>query len=121
VSADVSTTSLSSSMSQKDELKIGDRVIVSSMQGSKTGVLKYQGPTHFAGGEWYGVELDEPLGKNDGSVNGKRCAFPCRISSKNIPLSLHRILYYTRCLRDQSKLSIALQKIIELASCMKDP
>lgn len=78
MNADVSTTSLSSSVSQraKDELKIGDRVIVSSMQGSKTGVLKYQGPTDFAGGEWYGVELDEPIGKNDGSVCGKRCAFP---------------------------------------------
>ncbi|XP_070153045.1 CAP-Gly domain-containing linker protein 1 isoform X4 [Polyergus mexicanus] len=71
-SLNVSTTSLSSSMSQRDELKIGDRVIVSSMQGSKTGILRYQGPTDFAGGEWYGVELDEPLGKNDGSVNGKR-------------------------------------------------
>lgn len=84
--ADVSMTSLSSMMSQKDELKIGDRVIVSSMQGSKTGVLKYQGPTHFAGGEWYGVELDEPLGKNDGSVNGKRCAFPLsNLVKKNPP------------------------------------
>ncbi|CAL1689353.1 unnamed protein product [Lasius platythorax] len=73
-SLNVSTTSLSSSVSQraKDELKIGDRVIVSSMHGSKTGVLKYQGPTDFAGGEWYGVELDEPIGKNDGSVCGKR-------------------------------------------------
>ncbi|KAL6426797.1 hypothetical protein ACFW04_009253 [Cataglyphis niger] len=71
-SLNVSTTSLSSSVSQRDELKIGDRVIVSSMQGSKTGVLRYQGPTDFAGGEWYGVELDEPLGKNDGSVSGKR-------------------------------------------------
>ncbi|XP_029668458.1 restin homolog isoform X2 [Formica exsecta] len=71
-SLNVSTTSLSSSMSQRDELKIGDRVIASSMQGSKTGILRYQGPTDFAGGEWYGVELDEPLGKNDGSVNGKR-------------------------------------------------
>ncbi|XP_029160985.1 CAP-Gly domain-containing linker protein 2 isoform X3 [Nylanderia fulva] len=73
-SLNVSTTSLSSSVSQraKDDLKIGDRVIVSAMQGSKTGVLRYQGPTDFAGGEWYGIELDEPIGKNDGSVSGKR-------------------------------------------------
>ncbi|XP_072747048.1 uncharacterized protein Clip-190 isoform X3 [Anoplolepis gracilipes] len=71
-SLNVSTTSLSSSVSQRDKLELGDRVIVSSMQGSKTGVLKYQGPTDFAGGEWYGVQLDEPLGKNDGSVCGKR-------------------------------------------------
>ena len=71
--ADASTTSISSMVSQKD-LRIGDRVIVSSSQGSKTGVLRYVGTTEFALGEWCGVELDEPIGKNDGSVNDKRSA-----------------------------------------------
>lgn len=71
--ADASTTSLSSTVSQRD-LRIGDRVIVSSSQGSKTGVLRYIGITEFALGEWCGVELDEPIGKNDGSVNDKRSA-----------------------------------------------
>lgn len=66
-------TSLSSTVSQRD-LRIGDRVIVSSSQGSKTGVLRYYGTTEFAVGEWCGVELDDPIGKNDGSVNDKRCA-----------------------------------------------
>lgn len=60
-------------MSQRD-LRIGDRVIVSSSQGSKTGVLRYMGPTEFAPGEWCGVELDDPIGKNDGSVGDKRSA-----------------------------------------------
>ena len=28
-------------------------------------------------GLWYGIELDRPVGKNDGSVNG-RCYFICK-------------------------------------------
>ncbi|XP_046831078.1 restin homolog isoform X1 [Vespa crabro] len=75
-SLNTSTTSLSSTVSQRD-LKIGERVIVSSSQGSKTGVLRYMGATEFAPGEWCGVELDDPLGKNDGSVGDKRY-FECR-------------------------------------------
>lgn len=47
-------------------------MIVQSSQGSKPGTLRYLGPTEFANGEWAGVELDDPLGKNDGSVEGKR-------------------------------------------------
>ena len=70
--SDTSTTSLTSTSYR--ELHIGERVIVSSSQGSKTGVLRYMGTTEFAPGEWCGVELDEPLGKNDGSINDKRCS-----------------------------------------------
>ncbi|CAG4988747.1 unnamed protein product [Parnassius apollo] len=54
------------------ELRLGDRVIVSSSRGSKAGTLRYVGATDFASGVWAGVELDDPLGKNDGSVEGKR-------------------------------------------------
>lgn len=50
-------------------LNIGDRVMVG---GNKCGTLRFFGTTHFAKGEWAGVELDEPVGKNDGSVEGKR-------------------------------------------------
>ncbi|XP_066597126.1 CAP-Gly domain-containing linker protein 1 isoform X2 [Prorops nasuta] len=71
-----STTSLASATSNR-ELRVGERVIVSSSQGSKTGVLRFIGPTHFQTGEWCGVELDDPLGKNDGSVDGK-CYFVCK-------------------------------------------
>lgn len=53
----------------KFPFKVGDRVLVS---GSKAGVLRYIGSTDFAKGDWAGVELDEPLGKNDGAVAGKR-------------------------------------------------
>ncbi|GIY61456.1 restin homolog, partial [Caerostris darwini] len=51
----------------------GDRVSVTSASGPpKTGVLRYLGQTDFAAGEWAGIELDEPMGKNDGTVAGKR-------------------------------------------------
>jgi CAP-Gly domain-containing linker protein 1 len=59
------------------DLKLGERVIVMSSQGSKAGTLQYIGATEFAAGEWCGVELDDPLGKNDGSVEGKRY-FECQ-------------------------------------------
>ncbi|XP_027052096.1 CAP-Gly domain-containing linker protein 1-like [Pocillopora damicornis] len=54
---------------KKANLEIGDRVVVS---GSKHGVVRYLGETGFAKGEWAGIELDEPLGKNDGAVAGTR-------------------------------------------------
>ncbi|XP_035913072.1 restin homolog isoform X16 [Anopheles stephensi] len=52
-----------------DSFIIGQRVWVG---GLRPGQIAYIGDTHFAPGEWAGVVLDEPNGKNDGSVAGKR-------------------------------------------------
>ncbi|GAB6022100.1 CAP-Gly domain-containing linker protein 4 [Chamberlinius hualienensis] len=55
-------------------LSYGSRVLVNR---AKAGYLRFCGTTEFAMGLWVGVELDEPEGKNDGSVNGVvyfRCA-----------------------------------------------
>jgi dynactin complex subunit len=67
------TTTTTATNDNSFQLKIGDRVnINSSVGGVKTGILRYIGETDFAKGEWAGVELDEKLGKNDGSVGNKR-------------------------------------------------
>uniref|UniRef100_A0A8D0DGR2 Kinesin family member 13B n=1 Tax=Sander lucioperca TaxID=283035 RepID=A0A8D0DGR2_SANLU len=44
---------------------------------NKAGAVRYVGMTQFADGVWVGVELDTPVGKNDGSVGGHRY-FQCK-------------------------------------------
>lgn len=58
--------------------QLGDRVLIegpSSTEGNggvleRSGTIKYIGKTEFKEGDWLGVELDTPTGKNDGSVAG---------------------------------------------------
>ncbi|XP_014425273.1 CAP-Gly domain-containing linker protein 4 isoform X1 [Pelodiscus sinensis] len=60
-------------------LKLGDRVVIA---GQKVGTLRFCGTTEFASGQWAGVELDDPEGKNDGSVGNVqyfKCAPKCGI------------------------------------------
>lgn len=56
-------------MALQNKLSVGDHVLVG---GIKEGILQYLGPAEFAKGIWVGVELPEPMGKNDGAVSGKR-------------------------------------------------
>ncbi|GFR17378.1 CAP-Gly domain-containing linker protein 2 [Trichonephila clavata] len=73
-----SNLSLSSTKGICSRLRLGERVVVSSTTGDKSGILKFLGTTDFAKGEWAGICLDEPVGKNDGSVAGKRY-FTCQM------------------------------------------
>lgn len=52
-----------------DSFIIGQRVYV---DGVKPGRIQFIGETKFGPGEWSGVFLDEPIGKNDGSVMNTR-------------------------------------------------
>jgi dynactin 1 len=42
------------------------------------GVVRFCGSTSFSAGKWIGIELDEPIGKNDGTVQGVRY-FTCKM------------------------------------------
>ena len=57
-------------------------------------VSRYLGETEFAKGEWAGIELDAAIGKNDGSVEGKRY-FECA-ANFGIFAPLHKVSQHGR-------------------------
>eukprot|EP00041_Stephanoeca_diplocostata_P036074 m.1299022 g.1299022 ORF g.1299022 m.1299022 type:complete len:242 (+) comp24800_c0_seq11:256-981(+) len=52
-------------------IAVGDRCQV-KLGGTKRGEVMYVGKVEFQPGWWVGVKYDEPLGKNNGTIKGKR-------------------------------------------------
>jgi tubulin-folding cofactor B len=56
-------------------MEVGNRCRVINIEGERRGTIKYVGKIDILdNGEmtWVGVEFDEPVGKNDGCINGVR-------------------------------------------------
>ena len=52
-----------------DKMKVG--TVVRVKEKDLVGKVAYVGLTEFAAGKWIGIELQEPKGKNNGTVQGK--------------------------------------------------
>ena len=66
-------------------MKLCDFFCVSMQHGT----IRFGGITEFQPGQWAGIELDEPIGKNDGSYGGIRY-FTCK-SKFGLFVPMHRI------------------------------
>ncbi|KAI6653197.1 CAP-Gly domain-containing linker protein 4-like [Oopsacas minuta] len=72
-SSATSGTNISNSVSSP-YLELGANV---TLAGGKKGVIRFIGDVKFQTGQWVGVEYNEAIGKNDGSVDGIRY-FRCK-------------------------------------------
>jgi hypothetical protein len=61
----------------KEALVVGARAMVTNKGETLQGEIAFFGSTQFAAGEWVGVALDKPEGKNDGTVREVRY-FTCK-------------------------------------------
>lgn len=81
-------------------LQVGARVSVNG----KSGVVRFVGTTQFSSGQWVGVELALPQGKNDGSVQDVRY-FTCESSS---PSGLYGLFVRPNIIKPEASPKIAI-------------
>lgn len=76
---------------------LGEPVLVSTRFGNYIGAVRYYGrPVDFAEGEWIGVEFEEPVGKNNGSVRATfhLSPFPLSVSLFFLTLSITLFFFF---------------------------
>lgn len=73
--------------------------MASAAGGVRHGCLRFVGRTDFAEGTWAGIELDEPTGKNDGSVAGKKLVSCSLLNNDLIEEVCESSILYLRVLR----------------------
>ena len=56
-------------MAELSDFQLGQVV---ELHDGRIARVRFIGSTHFAAGEWLGVELDDASGKNDGALQGQR-------------------------------------------------
>jgi len=56
-------------MADLSDFQVGQTVELSD---GRLAIVQFVGNTHFAAGDWIGVELEDVSGKNDGQVQGQR-------------------------------------------------
>lgn len=61
------------------DIPLGTKAEATAGTSTVRGTVRFCGETSFAKGRWIGMELEEPRGKNDGSVAGTRY-FECKMN-----------------------------------------
>jgi type IV secretory pathway TrbL component len=75
--ADGAAASASAAKADDEFIYVGTRV---RLDDGRLGTVRFKGPVFMLNkGTWYGVELEEASGKNDGDHKGEFCCVPIRL------------------------------------------
>ena len=92
------------------KLAIGNKVSFTYLNQIATGTLRYVGITNFSGGQWCGIELEEPKGKNNGSVKGTSY-FKCKDKhGLFLPVDKVKVAYGNENLVESTKIGKVVSK-----------